>query len=70
MPGTFSTADMDAIRHEHEEWCLANGVDPNSAAGIGKAMHMLADYKGSASKGSGSRQSPHQSNTKRVKAHA
>ncbi|OCO99156.1 hypothetical protein BC374_09560 [Ensifer sp. LC13] len=65
MPGTFSTADMDAIRQEHEEWCLANDVDPNSTIGIGKAMQMLADYSGSAS-----RQSPKASNAQRTKVRA
>ncbi|WP_158665082.1 hypothetical protein [Ensifer adhaerens] len=65
MAGTFSTADMDAIKQQHEEWCRANETDPNSPAGIEKAMQMLANYGGSAS-----RQPPVQPEAGRAKARA
>jgi hypothetical protein len=65
MPGTFSTADMDVIKQQHEEWCRANDTDPNSPAGIEKAMQMLANYGGSAS-----RQPSAQPETVRAKARA
>lgn len=40
---------MDVIKQQHEDWCRANDTDPNSPAGIEKAMQMLVNYGGSAS---------------------